>query len=700
MQQPTTPFTLRPKTTLGFSKLKPPPHARGSEGNANGGDVLLQFGESDVASSAGRTRTVALVGHRHAGKTSLGDHLLAVAGAVRTAGLVEERSSLLDHQPCDHRHKSTQFGGVAWLEWRDHRVHLVDTPSSEGLFHEQILAMSLVDAAIVVVSGPDGVEHGGARVLSEAHRMGLPCLVVVSRADRAFDVAPLLAEIELHAGVRAVAVGRPPGVSDEDAEVLRERLAESVALSDDRLLARYLDELELDPLLVREAMGAAVRARKFVPVVFASSHTGVGVREVLDAIVDVLPGPGTRRPPVAVDSETGEDVVLEPEHAFVAQLLCSRLDAEGQPYHIVRVWSGHAPRKAWVHAETGDQVRIGKLYSLRGPRKAIAKEVGPGSLLATWDPLPGRAGDTYTDGHRLVMGAPPWPAPLLRVRLNPEPPAAAARLDEALAFVATLDPALDLSRCELTGVPLLGVIGHDHLERVLDVLRDGGESSFVLAPALVPYLELPAFAIAGVEGVHRRGSAEEVQEFARCVVSVEPCGPHDPGGLEFYTDEERLPARFHAAVAAGVARAAQHGPLGGYAVAGLRVRVEDGEYDMFVTTDEHMALAAELATRDALARVGSVLLEPWWRIEVHVPADLIGGLYAEIGSHRGRVGGLEVDGREAIVSADCPYRELRTFGPRLLAITAGRGRFTGRLVRYDTLPASFVRDAVSSSPFG
>lgn len=658
-----------------------------------------QLGDSDTPPSLGRTRTVALVGHRHAGKTSLGDRLLEAAGAVRTAGLVEERSSLLDHQACDHRHKSTQFGGIAWLDWREHRVNLVDTPGSEGLFHEQVLAMALVDAAIVVVSGPDGVEHGGARALAEANRMGLPCLVVVSRVDRPYDVQRVLDEIELHAGVRAVPLAPWPDASEDDAKRSRERLAESVALSDDRLLAMYLDAFDLDPDQVRDALGAAVRARKLVPVVFASSHSGVGVREVLDAIVDVLPGPTTRRPPVAVDSETGEDVVLAPDHAFVAQLLCSRVDAEGLPYHIVRVWSGQAPRKAWVHAETGESIRIGKLYALRGPRTSMAKDAGPGALLATWDALPGRAGDTYTDGHRLVLGSPPWPQPLLHVRVVPEP-GAEVRVDAALAFVASLDPALDLARCELTGVPFVGVIGHDHLERVLDVLRDRHESSFTLSPPLVPYLEVPAFAIAGVEGVHRRGSEHEVQEFARCVVSVEPCGPHDPGGLEFFTDEERLPAKFHAAVAEGVARAARRGPQGGYAVAGLRVRIEDGEYDMFVTTDEHVAQAAELATRDALARVGSVLIEPWWRIEVRVPADMIGALYAEIGSRRGRVGGLEVDGADATVSADCPYRELRTFGPRLLAITAGRGRFIGRLVRYDVLPAAFVHDAVSSSPFG
>ncbi len=678
--------------------MKPPQHVRGQERIVKSGDVQLQLDDSEAISTSGRTRTVALVGHRHAGKTSLGDHLLEAAGAVRTAGLVEERSSLLDHQACDHRHKSTQFGGVAWLDWRDHRVHLIDTPGSEGLFHEQVLAMSLADAAIVVVSGPDGVEHGGARVLAEASRMGLPCLVVVSRVDRAFDASALLDEIELHAGVRAVPLSSWPGATEDDVKRQRDRLAESVALTDDRLLARYLDAFDLDPALVREALGAAVRTRKLVPVVFASSHNGAGVTDVLDAIVDVLPSPTTRRSPVAVDSETGEDVVLGPDHAFVAQLLCSRVDAEGLPYHIVRVWSGQAPRKAWVHAETGDSIRIGKLYTMRGPRTSIAKDCGPGALLATWDPLPGRAGDTYTDGHRLVLGAPPWPPPLLHVRVVPEPEAA-ERVEAALAFVATLDPAVDLARCELTGVPLVGLISHDHLERVLDVLRDRKESSFTLATPLVPYMEVPAFAIAGIEGVHRKGSTEEVQEFARCVVSVEPCGPDDRGGLEFFTDEDRLPAKFHAAVAEGVSRAASRGPQGGYAVAGLRVRVEDGEYDMFVTTDEHMVLAAELATRDALARVGSVLLEPWWRIEVRVPADTIGSLYAEIGSRRGRVGGLEVDGRDATVSADCPFRELRTFGSRLLAITAGRGRFTGRLVRYDVLPAAFVRDAVSSSPF-
>jgi elongation factor G len=684
--------------------LKPPQRARGPESNAEGGDAEPQFhARGDLAGALPdleRTRTVALLGHRHAGKTSLGDQLLSVAGAVRAAGRVDDRTSLLDHQACDHRHGSTQFGGVAWLDWREHRVHLVDTPGSEGLFHEQLLAMSLVDAGIVVVSAVDGVEHGGARVLAEAERTGLPCLVVITRIDRPFDLPRLLAEIELHAGVRAVPIVPPPRATEDELTVLRDRLAESVALADDLLLARYLDDLTLDVATVREGLGAAVRSRKLVPVVFASGATGEGVREVLDAILDALPSPATRRTPVAVDSETGEDVVLPPGHAFVAQVIGSRLDPEGNAYHIVRVWSGVAPRKAWVHAETGQSVRITKLYALRGPRASMAKELGPGSLLATWDSLPGRVGDTYTDGHRLVLGAPPWPAPLLHARLLPQPPSGAARLDDALNVVAALDPALDIARCELTGVPLLGVIGQDHLERVLDVLRDHHRSSFAVGIPLVPYLEAPTQAIAGIEGVHRRATNDEVHEFGRCVVSLEPAGPDTTEFLTFASAEEQLPVKFHAAVADGVARAAMRGPLGKYPVTGFAVRVEDGEYDMFASTEEHLALAAQRAVEAALAQAGTLLLEPWWRIHVHVPADMIGALLAEIGVRRGRVGGLEVDGREAIVSADCPYRELRSFGPRLLALTAGRGRFTGRLVRYDVLPAAFVREAVATSPFG
>ena len=388
---------------------------------------------------------------------------------------------------------------------------------------------------------------------------------------------------------------------------------------------------------------------------------------------------------------------MAPDGPFVAQVLAARLDDEGNTYRVLRVWAGEPPRRGdWVHAETGATYRVQKLYAMRGPRTSAAKDVGPGSLIATWDPLPGRPGDTFTEGPRWLIGAPPPPPPMFSVRLIPAP-GYEDRLTAALSTLTMLDPALDITTCELTGTPVIGGLGQDHVDRAYEtlVLRLGVHLTAEVP--LVPYRETPAGTVDGVTGVHQRGVDGNEDEYGMCEVSLAPAD--EEWTFAANVTEDQIPAKFLSAVDRGARNALRHGPTAGYPVAGVAVACSGGAYDMLVSTDDHMALASERAVRTALDRTGTRLLEPWWRVEVRVPADEVGPILAEIAVRRGRVHGLEVDGREASVFADCPYRELRGLGPRLQALTAGRGRFTGYPSHYDALPTALVREAIAASPF-
>jgi elongation factor G len=680
------------------------------------------------------TRTFALAGHRSSGKTSIGDLLLYATGATRTLGRVSDGTSLLDHDAEARRRGMTLRLGFAWMEWEGHRLEMVDTPGSEGLAHEQALALSCVDSALIVIAATDGVQLGTRRVLDEAARAGLPRVVVVSRMDRASDPRGVVAQLEeTVTGTRVVPLqlplyeeGRFAGVIDvlgrralryapdasgafseepvpagmqAELAAATDRIVDAVALSDDTLLERYLEDLELPLHLVRQGLARAIAAGKLLPVVYASAVAAIGAQPLLDLVAWALPSPEDRRGPWALDA-TGDDVEIRPEGPFVAQLLATRLDEEGQRFHVLRVWSGKPPRKGgWVHGETGQIAKVQKLYALRGPRAAQAKHEGAGAIVATWDPLTGRPGDTWTDGPRLVLGAPPQPPPMLAVRVVPASKKDFEALPAALATLGDLDPALEIAADEVTGDPLVAGVGQEHLERALDVLRGRLGVAFTTEPPAVPYRETPAVAVRSVHAVHKKSSDGEVSEYAACTVDLTPTPVDQPLRYEHAADEDKLPVKYEDALVAGVRDGLRSGPTAGYPVIGVEVRCTDGDYDILQTTDDHVRAAAEKAVRAALEKAGTRLLEPWWSVHVVVPSDDVGQVLADLGARRARIQGLEVDGRQASVFADCPYRELRAFGPRLQALTAGRGRFTAHASHYDVLPAHLVKEAVAASPF-
>lgn len=673
-------------------------------------------------------RTFAIAGHRGAGKTSLGDVLLHVAGVTRVPGRVDEQTSLLDHGTLERRRRMTLGLSFAWLEWQAHLLELVDTPGADALEHEVSLATHAVDGVIAVVSGTAGLQLGTERVLSERLAQGLPSIVVVTHADRMGDPTGVIGEIEAltaHHDVRAVPLQVPSYASDGRLKALvglfgpvpeelrdvvseaREKLVEAVAVTDDALLERYLEDFALDDNLVIEGLAKAVRFGRLLPVLYFAAPTGIGAEPLLDAVNRLFPSPVERRVIFALD-EHGDEVPIEadPGAPFVAQHLATRLDDQGAAYRILRVWSGSAPTHGpWVHGETGSRRPVRKLFQVRGPRAAVARYDGPGAIVATWDDLPSRPGDTWTDGAPWVIGAPPpphamhaWALRLAGSQRNEE------RLVAALDVVAAIDVALRREVCELTGGVLLEGVGTDQLERALAILRGPPFGLDVEAePPSVAYREAPLTEVRGVEGVHKRLVDGEAVEFAQLTLDVSPA----ENTLEIVVEasDARLPQRYWEPAIEGIRRGLRHGPTAAYPVDGLRITITDGEYDVFASTDDHFVLAGERAIKAALEQASTRLLEPWWRIEVRSPGAEVGTVLAEIRTRRGRVVGLEMAESNgdiappARIFADCPYRELRSFAPRLLSLTAGRGRFSGRPHDYEPVPPNLVKEAVYASPY-
>lgn len=709
-----------------------------------------------------RTRTVALVGHRSAGKTSLGELILHAAGVTRAVGRVDDGTGLLDFHEDERRRGLSLELSYAWLEWSGHQINLVDTPGSEAAVHQRAFGLAAADGAIVVVDATAGVQVGTEDAVSEATALRLPMIVAVNKVDRPHDLEATVAALGSLLGKRPIPLVLPfledgevrgvisvldetvlrystdhdgtwspepvPDAYREELRSARERVAEAVALTDDDLLEHYLEFLELPPDRLDAGLVNAVRTCRFVPVVAVSALWAMGAAPLLDRIVGLLPSPLDRVAPLAKDSD-GAPVSLGPDGPFVAQLVSTHEDADGEVYHVLRVWSGTPPRGAWFLPRTAARVRVHKLYEIRGPRRATAHTLRAGAFLATWDPLPASPGDTVTEGAHVVLAPPPPPPPMMSLLVRPTAftgrpgptrgrsgrrEEGRARLDERLAKerlsraaerVVRRDPALQLDEDPVTGHLLVSGTGDAHLELTLERIRaivgDGLRAE--LPP--VPYRETPRGAVLSVEGVHLRETLDGlVHEFGRCVIDVIPTGRNAGTPLGFVDrlppeDFDDLPARFRPAVEDGLRAASGHGPTAGYPVVDLEIRLTGGAYDILQSADDHFRRAGEKALRTALQRAGTVLLEPWCALTVTAPQPSVGDLIADLAGHRGRIVGLDSSGHVVEITAHLPYREVRTLPARLKALTQGRGRFSRRHLTYEVLPAHLESDAVTASPF-
>ncbi|TNE84419.1 MAG: hypothetical protein EP330_29850 [Deltaproteobacteria bacterium] len=670
-----------------------------------------------LAVSPSQARTFALVGHRSSGKTSLAEALLAEAGVVRRPGLVEQGTTLLDHLPVERRRHMSLQAGFAWMPRDKNLLFLIDVPGGAAAAPERAITGAGGDLRLVVTGVTDGVEQGTRRELAQRQ----PAFIVLTKMDRAHQhewpgvvaavqdaasgkrVQPL--QLPFYTGGCFTGVldlvsrrlvtldGERHEVPDEvraEFAAAREALVESVALHDDSLLETYLEFFELDDALFEEGLARAVASGRLLPVCFASALTGIGAGPLLDAIARFGPAPIAR--PVALMDADGAPLVATEDGPFAAQVLATQLDADGEPFQVLRVWSGTLPARGGV-AWDGGRRGLRRIYSLRGPRRKVADYVGPGAVLATWELLGVRPGDiVYADG-RVVRARQPWlfrPAIERRVVTDSRQ---GERLYAALAALQRRDRGASV-RADGAHAAIVGGVNSLHLQRMLEILAE--DVRFETSLPMVPYREAPrGHGVAEFE--HQKLVGGEPLEYARVVLEVRPSSE---SGLRFSVaaDEEALPSRWHEAIERGVREAMSNGPSAGYPVDGLEVVCTDGDYDLFASEEAWFELAAAEALREALYVAKTELIEPLFEVTVDVPSERVGDVLTELGQRGGRVIGLESPGSRTRISAEMPYRQLRTLGPRLEAVTSGESRLEAAQRRMAPVPAQAVAQAMHESP--
>jgi elongation factor G len=680
-------------------------------------------------------RNLALVSHGGAGKTSLAEAMLFLAGATQRLGRVEDGSSVLDHQDEEVRRKLTISLGLAQFEWKGAKINLLDTPGYPDFVSEVVSALSAADAVLLLVRGAAGVEVGTEIVWERVRERKVPVLLCVNQMDKEHaDFEKAVASVRERLGVRAVPVQIPIGQADsftgvvdllrmkayvtsgrgQDAKVAekeippelvaraqaaREQLVEEAASGDEALMEKFFAGEVLTPEEVVHGLEQGVAGGTLVPA-FAASSTGlIGVREILDDLVGLVPPPD-EHPPVAARAPGGDQAVeikADSSAPFAGQVFKTVSEAHVGDFSLVRVFSGRLQAGKEVQNVTrGQAEKMGGLYFLVGKERVDAKIVEAGDIVAAVKLRDSHTGDTLADKARAVLLPPiQFPAPVMAEAVRPKSKGDEDKLGTALARLHEEDPTFV---SEVDGVmhqTLVRGQGEQHLEVSLERIKRRFHVDVELAKPKVPYRETLKAKAQG-DYRHKKQTGGRGQ-FGEVHLRLEPLKRGE--GFKFLDEIKGgvVPNQYIPAVEKGIVEAMQQGVVAGYPVVDVQAALFFGKYHDVDSSEMAFKIAAIQCFKEVAEKAQPILLEPIDEVEIRVPEDFMGDVMGDVSSRRGKILGMDNDGSYQVVRALVPAAELYKYSTHLRSLTQGRARHKQRFSHYEEVPRDQAERVITAA---
>ncbi|HEV8310205.1 MAG TPA: elongation factor G [Methylomirabilota bacterium] len=684
-----------------------------------------------MAIDISRIRNIGFVGHGGVGKTSLVEAILFRNGMTNRLGRVDDGTATTDFDPEEVKRKISINTAVAFCDYKDHRFHLVDMPGYGDFIAEARAGLRVVEGAVIVVDAVAGVEVQTEKVSKFAQEYGLPRLCFVNRMDReradfgrAFEsiqrrlkgrFVPLQVPVGQEAGFRGVVdvvrmkahVLSDGKIAEVDipadlaasAREYREKLVEAVAETDDDLLARYLDEGSLGEEEVIKALRAAIGAGKLVPVLCGSAAKTLGVRSLLELVIDSFPSPADRGAIEGTDPRTKEPVTRAPsvKEPFSALVFKTFTDPHVGKLTLFRVFSGTLSGNSQVYnASREARERVGQVALMQGKEQRGVDVLGSGEIGVVAKLKETLTGDTLaTEAAPVVFPAIAFPEPAISFALQPKAKGDEDKISNALARLAEEDPTLRYHYDPETRQLLISGVGQLHIEVTLERMKRKFNAEVNLLPPRIPYKETVR-GRAQVQGRHKKQTGGRGQ-FGDCWIEIEPL----PRGSGFeFVDKifgGSIPRNFIPSVEKGVRARLERGVLAGYPVVDVRVTLYDGSYHSVDSSDIAFQLAGQVAAEKAVQEAKPTLLEPIMNVEVTVPSDLAGDVIGDLNSRRGRIAGMEPSGETTAVRAQVPLSEMLNYEPNLRSMSGGRGSYSMEFSHYEELPGMLAEKVVAEA---
>lgn len=674
-----------------------------------------------------RVRTIGIMAHIDAGKTTLTERILYCTGVNACMGEVHEGTAVMDWMIQERERGISITSAATVCPWQGHQVSIIDTPGHIDFTAEVERSLRVLDGAVAVFCGVRGVQPQSESVWRQSRRHGIPVVAFVNKMDRpGASMAGVLDGMRerLHATPLAIQVavegdgclegivdvitrrtlffsesGSSPTAGVPAAAVAavasaRSLLIECLAETDDVIMAHFLSDEEPTAEELRAALRRATLSGQVVPVVCGSALENHGVAALLDAVVAYLPSPLDVHQVAGVEPESGRPLVrhIDDAEPFSALAFKTVGDAPGGRLTYMRVYSGTArPGMAVRNARTGAVERIANLLQIHANMAEERTQAFCGDIAA----VTGLSVDTHTGDTLCAPEAPialsaiRFPEPVVSVAIEARHSADREGLHRALRELALDDPTLRVHTDVYTGQTLLAGMGELHLDIVRDRLeRDFGVAVRTGRPRVSYRQTLRGPAAATMTFVRQMGSA---RQYAVIGLEIEPRPQGHGVSVELDLSEDRLPAVYHNAVEAGLREAADGGIDGDLPLTDCHVRVCDGSYDATDSSDLAFRAAATMALNDAVRKAGVVVLEPVMVVEVLTPPDCLGDVMGDLASRHGRI--TEVDSLacgSARVVARVALAQLFGYATALRSLTRGRADVAAEPSHYEPVAEQAV----------
>ncbi len=675
-------------------------------------------------------RNIAFAGHAGAGKTSLAESLLFHTGVITRQGRVEDRNTAMDFEPEEVSRGSSISTGFHQIPWKKHFITLMDTPGDQNFLTDTRLCLQAADGILIVVDGVDGVKVQTELVWAMAREFRIPCAVVINKLDKErSDFDKVLADIaDTLETPRPIKIQMPIGAESDfkgvvdlttmkaltwengklttgdipadlaaEAEAGREDLIENVAEADDELIERFLEGESLSDREIMDALKKGMADGLFVPVMCGSATQNIGMDALLDFMIQSVPAP-TEHPAFSAEDDNGESVEIAcdgsaPFSAFVFKTIA---DPYAGRLSVFRVVSGLPPADGnVVNPGKRAKERFGQLLTILGKEQKPAADIAPGAILAVSKLKDTTTGDTLCQDSRPVRISCAAPLPtLISFSVTPKNKGDEDKIYSSLTRLLEEDPGITLDRNSQTKEILLSGRGQIHIETTVAKMKRKFNVEVDLATPKVPYKATIKKKVR-VQGRHKKQTGGHGQ-FGDCWIRMEPV--ERGAGFEFVDAivGGAIPRTYIPAVEKGIMEAAERGVLAGFPCVDFRVTVDDGSYHSVDSSEMAFKIAGALAFKKGVEQASPVVLEPIMNVTVTTPEDYMGDIMGDLNGRRGRVMGMDAEGKKQIIKAQVPLAEFQTYAPDLRSMTGGRGMYSMEFSHYEEVPAQLAEKVIEN----
>ena len=686
---------------------------------------------------SGKTATIrnlAFIGHSGCGKTSLAEALLFSTGATKRLGKVDDGSSVLDYEPEEIKRKITISSAFHHYSYKKHMIYLANTPGDDNFLADTRAVLHVTDAAVVVIDAVDGVKVGTEKVWHTANQHNLPRLVFINKMDRErADYAQVLAGLKNILEAQVVPLQFPMGqeasfkgvvdlvslkaytggsgkmesgpVPDDlqdEVEQWRGDLLNYAAESDDALIEKFLEEGDLSPEEIYQGLRQGTLSGQFVPVLFGATHNNLGYELLLDAINLFLPAPEDRGQIKAVKANTQDEVTLEPDPdgPLAAQVFKTVADPYAGRLSVFRVFSGTMKSDTTVLNVTKSvPERYGQLFLPEGKGQTPVSDVGPGAFAAVAKLKETVTGDTLgTEAQPVLLPPLEVVKPMITLAVEPKSKGDEDKVFSSIQKILEEDNSLRLNRNAETREILLSGVGSVHIEATVEKLKRKFGVEMNLKQPKVPYRETIK-STTNVQGKYKRQSGGRGQ-YGDTWLEISPLPRGE--GFEFVDNIVGgvIPKNYIPAVEKGIVEAMQEGVLSGYPVVDIKVRLYDGSFHDVDSSDMAFKIAGSMGFKKGVQQATPALLEPIMKMVVTVPEENMGDIIGDLNSRRGRVLGVEAQGRTQVITAQVPMAEVLMYTPDLISKTGGRGTFDMEFSHYEEVPPHLAEKIIAEAQSG